>query len=282
MRPEDEALLARVSAPRRDAVKAALDYLQQIRENYGEARDDELPPEVRERGFAALRLVRRETQESFPWAVVLLGAFFFSVGALFAYFVPADVYTCSPTRGELVRCVVRERALGLVPRSFEVLPPIASAEGHSSVETEQYRESSGRTRSQRVRVRTIAFRNERGTVLYERTVKFGLGMDPEELARSIERLVQRETRTPVVRWVSVWPVLLVATLFCFFGFEMVWQNLAARALLSDLAAVRGLFSRPVTVTVRLALVSVLIASWGIALVGGAPPGWLVSLLHLAP
>lgn len=99
---------------------------------------------------------------------------------------------------------------------------------------------------------------------------------------TVRTLARGETREPLVRGVVVWPPLLAATLFCFFGFEMVWQSLATRPQPSDLAPLRRVFSRPGTTILRLEVVSDLIASRGIVLVGGALPAWLVSLLYPGP
>jgi hypothetical protein len=278
MRPEDEALLARVAEPRRGAVREALEELQRIREGYGNARDEELPPEVRERGLAALRLVRRETEGGLSWPVFLVSLLLLAVGAGVAFFAPGAFYSFAPERPGTVRCVVRSRVLGLLPAGSEVHAAVESAEGASGVTSESVRQSSGRTKSHRVTVRTLRLRDAGGSTVHERTVQYPIGMDPEEVAPAVAALARGESREPFVRWVFVWPALLVATLFGYLGFEMAWQTLGASARLSDAAALRFLFGPVVTVPLRALLLAAFVAAWGIAFVGGVPPAWLVALL----
>lgn len=282
MRPEDEALLARVKEPRKEAVREALEELQRIREAYGAVRDEELPPEVRERGRAALRLVKRETEEGLPKPVLLVSLLLVAVAVAVSLFAPGTFYAFAPAKDGGVRCVVRSRVLGLVPAGSEVLSAVESAEGDSTVTSQTSRDESGRTRSHRVTVRTIRLLDARGSTVHEKRVQYPIGMDPEAVAPAIAALARGERREPLVRWIFVWPALLVATLFGAVGLAMTWQLLGASARLSESAALRALFGPAVTGPLRLLLLAAIVAAWGIAFVGDAPPAWLVPLLGVGP
>jgi hypothetical protein len=282
MRPEDEALLARVKESRKEAVREALEETQRIREDYGDVREDELPSEVRERVSRAHRLVERETTGGFAWWGLIAGLLLIGVATLVALVSPGVFYAFAPGGEGRARCVVRERALGLLSVRSEVFPAVESAEGSSTVEQQEIKDTSGRRKSQRVPVRTLRLLARNGPTLDERTVQFPIGMVPEEVAPLVASLARGETRGPVVRWIQSWLALLVATLFGYVGFEIGWQTLRDSARLSDAAALRYVFGQAVTVPLRLGLLATLIAAWVVAFLGGDPPDRLVSLLGVGP
>ena len=281
MRPEDEALLARVPARRREAVKAALEELQQIRQEWAGTTDEKLPSEVRERGLAAALVVRRATQSPVSVGTLAVGLLLTAISIGLAIFQPVTFYTFSTAGEGNVRCLVRERALGLVPVRSEEVRGIVSATGERWRESRRETDSNGHQRSVSTTVQTLTLKDATGRSLHERRMEYILGASLPDVAQRVESIALGRQPAHFVRWATVWPAHLAATLFGLVGFAMLWSVLAdALSWLSF--SLRWLNGRFLTNGLHALVFAALLAAWGIAAVGGNPPDWLVTTLRLGP
>lgn len=282
MRPEDEALLARVPARRREAVKVALEELELLRQEWKGTPDDKLPPEVLERGQAAALVVRRATEPPVSIAIVAIGLLLAGIGVGLAIFQPVTFYAFSTAGEGSVHCVVRERPLGIFPGPVDDLSGIVSATGESRHTSEVQRDSDGRQHTISKTIQTLSLKDAAGRTLHERTLEYVLGAEFSDVAGRIEQLALGRKPASFVRWATVWPAHLAATLFGFVGLVMLWSAFTDALSWLSLRPFRWLSSHLVGNGIHALLFAILLLAWGIAVVGGDPPGWLVTTLGVGP
>jgi hypothetical protein len=282
MRPEDEALLARVPGRRREAVRTALEELERMRGEWAGTPDQKLPPDVRKRGTEAALVVKRATQPPVRMASLAIGLLLTGIGVGLAIYEPVYFYAFSATGEGSVHCLIRERPLGIVPRSVEEVSEVVSASGTVAHESQEETDSSGRSHTVRKTVQTFALRNAEGRTLHEQRLEYVLGANTSDMARRVEVLVREGKPASLVRWATVWPAQLGATLFGFVGLAMLWSVFTDAIAWLSFAPLRWLSTTWLTNFVHALVFATVAVAWGVAAVGGNPPDWLVTALAVGP
>ena len=277
--PHERAAIEAARGDRREKLIQAAAVLDRVRAEHPTTSDPHsLPPEIRREALEALEVFRsRRSRFGVPEIAALL---MLAVGLALLAWRPHRIFQCEAAETGLASCRISERLLGLAPLTDQTVTGIASAGADSRTHSEQTRDTGGRIRTSTTRTDELVFLDAAREPLWLAAESRLLGASMADLAADVSELAAGELEGPVARAHASWPVLLAGTLFLVFGASASGSALGLllrdRGVISPAAYRAAFYWGPLIVPV---LVSA--AGWAIALLGSAPPEWLIAAMSFA-
>ncbi len=277
--PHERAAIEAARGDRKEKLIRAAAVLDRVRaEHPGTSDPHGLPPEVRREALDALEAFRaRGSRFGVPEIAALL---MLAAGLGVLALRPHRVFQCEALEPGLASCRITDRLFGIVTLREETVAGIASADTDSRTHTEQTSGEDGRTRTSTTRTDELVLLDAEQEPLWSVAESRLLGASMADLAADVGELAAGELEGPFARVHASWPVLLAGTVFFTLGASAALSSLGL--FLRDRGVVSPAINRVVFYWGPLVAALLLsVAGWATALLGDAPPAWLIAAMGLA-